>query len=449
MSEMLLNRMIKQEKSLFQNSTLEQMRDNQSISDQIKDAVKKDRLNSAQRGKNQKASGSDIMTELDKIMGEIDSLNDNDKCLTTRVINLEKGLGAARSTLNVHNGDIQFLKDREMPTVTGEVDTSAIMKAIADLKQSTNQRFEQNDAEHKEIWNTLKPLKGMENLRDMIDRLRDDFNHHKNKDFKDLENRFAALEKRLNEALKRMENMGPAGPAMDEDRLRALEDRVTALENALDGLKNEFARWIKELQDQINAKPSFEKIEMYINARFDEIVKALSKQFAGKDETRKALKMHEKQLQNLYNLIMQRCGGGENEEDAMFSKKPLGGLSCASCEKGLMDMYGKKVEFMPWNKLPFRDPAERIARVGQGFSKMLSMLNPDQLSRYEAGSKMGAYQQQMNNDQNMGNGNEFYEMQDPASKTTHGNFRGGNNLPGVNRPGSVGASNKKTRGSKQ
>jgi hypothetical protein len=80
---------------------------------------------------------------------------------------------------------------------------------------------------------------------------------------------------------------------------------------------------------------------------------------------------------------MMSKGHGENEEDAMFSKKPLGGLSCASCEKDLVNMMGKKVEFMPWNKLPFRDPAERIARVGQGFSKMLSMINPDHLSRYE------------------------------------------------------------------
>jgi hypothetical protein len=36
----------------------------------------------------------------------------------------------------------------------------------------------------------------------------------------------------------------------------------------------------------------------------------------------------------------------------MFSKKPLFGLSCASCEKGLTDMQGKKVEFLPWGKLP-------------------------------------------------------------------------------------------------
>ena len=76
-----------------------------------------------------------------------------------------------------------------------------------------------------------------------------------------------------------------------------------------------------------------------------DIVKALTKQFADKADTRKALKIHEKQFQNLYNLIMSK-NGGENEEDAMFSKKPLGGLSCASCEKGLIDMHGKRVEFM-------------------------------------------------------------------------------------------------------
>ena len=97
---------------------------------------------------------------------------------------------------------------------------------------------------------------------------------------------------------------------------------------------------------------------------------------------------------------MSKGGHGENEEDAMFSKKPLGGMSCASCEKGLVDMYGKRVEFMPWNKLPFRDPAERIARVGQGFSKMLSMINPDHLSRDEQNSKMQHIQQPMHMSQN-------------------------------------------------
>lgn len=157
---------------------------------------------------------------------------------------------------------------------------------------------------------------------------------------------------------------------------------------------------MKEMQDALNQKADFAQMDKALQDRLSDIVKALTKQFADKADTRKALKIHEKQFQNLYNLIMSK-GGGDNEEDAMFSKKPLGGLSCASCEKGLIDMHGKRVEFMPWNKLPFRDPQERIARVGQGFSKMLSMINPDQLSRYEQqNSKMANAPQPMHMSQN-------------------------------------------------
>jgi len=133
------------------------------------------------------------------------------------------------------------------------------------------------------------------------------------------------------------------------------------------------------MQDALNGKAdisALNELEKLLQDRLNEIVKALTKQFADRAETKKALKLHERQLKNMYSLMMNK-GHGENEEDAMFSKKPLGGLSCASCEKDLVNMMGKKVEFMPWNKLPFRDPAERIARVGQGFSKMLSMINPE------------------------------------------------------------------------
>ena len=110
--------------------------------------------------------------------------------------------------------------------------------------------------------------------------------------------------------------------------------------------------------------------------RLNDIVAALTKQFADKAETKKALKLLERQLKNLYDLFMTK-GVNPTDEDAMFNKKHLCGYSCASCEKDLVNLYGKKVEFMPWGKLPFRDPSERIARVGQGFSKMLSMINPD------------------------------------------------------------------------
>ena len=104
-------------------------------------------------------------------------------------------------------------------------------------------------------------------------------------------------------------------------------------------------------------------MEKVIIERINDIVSVFTKQFADKTETKKALKLLERQLKNLYDLFMSK-GGNDSNEDAMFSKKPLGGFSCASCEKDLVNLYGKKVDFMAWGKLPFRDPSERIARVG-------------------------------------------------------------------------------------
>ena len=65
----------------------------------------------------------------------------------------------------------------------------------------------------------------------------------------------------------------------------------------------------------------------------------------------------------------------EGADDALLSKKPLG-WSCASCQKNLINIEGMRVQYYPWAKLPQRNPAERIARVGQGFSWMLSMIKP-------------------------------------------------------------------------
>ena len=63
----------------------------------------------------------------------------------------------------------------------------------------------------------------------------------------------------------------------------------------------------------------------------------------------------------------------------MFSKRHLGPLACASCEKNLVNMMGQKADYHAWNKLPFREPSERIARYGQGFSKILSHMKPNDL----------------------------------------------------------------------
>lgn len=131
-------------------------------------------------------------------------------------------------------------------------------------------------------------------------------------------------------------------------------------------MKNDFSHWIKEFQDNLNVKADIETVKTLgasLEEKIDEVIKALQKQFADKGDTRKALKLLEKNLKHMYDLFINK-GNNDQEDDAMFTKKPLGGTSCASCAKDVVELYGKRVEYLPWGRLPFRDPSDRIARVG-------------------------------------------------------------------------------------
>ena len=358
----------------------------------------------------------------------MDKLNDlarRVQALETRADKTDRQMENAENQLADHERRIKALESMDMSgpaTVSGDIDTAAILKQVNLVRTELNQVRNDHNALSTKVTNDLEALRlelrsytdkevgnlkttmqkkiqeAMDSLKYELDRLRAEFETFKSKDFRDLEARVSALEKKfraLQDAFNNLQIPASSGNnGVSQEAFNALQQRVADLEDALNHLRNEFAKWMKEMQDSLNQKADFAQMDKALQDRLSDIVKALTKQFADKGDTRKALKIHEKQFQNLYNLIMSKGGNGENEEDAMFSKKPLGGLSCASCEKGLVDMYGKRVEFLPWSKLPFRDPAERIARVGQGFSKMLSMINPDQLSRYEQTSKMAQGAQQ-------------------------------------------------------
>lgn len=174
-------------------------------------------------------------------------------------------------------------------------------------------------------------------------------------------------------------------PSVDESRVEAIERKVDNLNNDFKKLNNEIIKEIKNHQDQINGKADYSQLDElrdHLLSKIDDLLRGF-KQFADKNETKKALKNLEKQLKNLYDLVMSRLQGGADEDDAMFSKKPLGGFSCASCEKNLINLNSRPPEHYSWNKFPLRDPAERIARVGQGFSRMLSSMKPETASRFQ------------------------------------------------------------------
>lgn len=125
-------------------------------------------------------------------------------------------------------------------------------------------------------------------------------------------------------------NVGSSN-SFDSGRVDSIEKRMDEIENDFKKFNNEIVKEIKNHQDQINGKADYaqlEELKDFLLGKIDDLLRGF-KQFADKNDTKKALKNLEKQLKNLYDLVMSKLRG-EEEDDAMFSKKPLGGFSCAS-----------------------------------------------------------------------------------------------------------------------
>ena len=55
----------------------------------------------------------------------------------------------------------------------------------------------------------------------------------------------------------------------------------------------------------------------------------------------------------------------EDLDDGMLTRKNIGPLHCASCDKNLSNILGKPVDFSAHKKMPMRESTnDRIARYG-------------------------------------------------------------------------------------
>lgn len=62
-------------------------------------------------------------------------------------------------------------------------------------------------------------------------------------------------------------------------------------------------------------------------------------------------------------MLIAQQSSRPDEESGMFTKKYVGPVNCASCEKNITNLLAQPVDYHVWKRLPFREPSERIARV--------------------------------------------------------------------------------------
>ena len=143
---------------------------------------------------------------------------------------------------------------------------------------------------------------------------------------------------------------------------------------------DELRRLFKDILEAFNKKADEKDLrdfELLLNNKLEELKLMSGKKFADKIETGKNLKYLDTQIKYILDLLNKK----NERNDWLIAKKPIGGHSCASCESYLGDLK-ENDEYIAWNKYPHREH-DKNYRIGNGFSRMLNMLNLDVKNTFE------------------------------------------------------------------
>ena len=143
-------------------------------------------------------------------------------------------------------------------------------------------------------------------------------------------------------------------------------------------------RLVDSILDSLKNKPSYRDIKVLeeeLLIKFEELKVATAKKFAERIETTKNFKYLDQQIK----YILQVCIGKDSKADNwLLAKRPLNSNLCASCEAYIGDLKDNN-NYPPWNtRYPHKDSNDKYYRLGNGFSKMLQMLNIDENEKKNA-----------------------------------------------------------------
>ena len=138
-------------------------------------------------------------------------------------------------------------------------------------------------------------------------------------------------------------------------------------------IEGENFMYIKKLEERLkflSSENDLRNMEQSFIQLIEELKIFFSKKFLDKNDAQKNFKLIEMQLKQ----IIETGAFNKDTENWLLAKKPMNNYVCASCENYLGELKNKKI-FLPWNKIPIRE--EKKYRMGQGFSKMLQLVNMD------------------------------------------------------------------------
>ena len=328
--------------------------------------------------------------QIDSILARLNDIikgyNNGDEKLQKEIDDLNKKLSKIHSQIDL------LLK---MPRGSGgggdgKTDLSALnelMKKIIDLENDYKEFVEKVNID--EIYRQLKFLhetkadkKDLNSIKNKVDDLDDKYERHQleiESIKKRLDALFSQLLQRKDESTEQpivnVDFSQYVSKTDFEKHKKENEQEFRKVWDEIEKLKELINKILNDLNEKANLS-DLEDLKNFLLGKLDEFAIACNKKFADKNETTNNFKYLEDQIKKILELLSKKETINE-ADNWLLAKKPINGYSCAACESFIGDLRDDTNKFIPWNKMPLRDPGDNIYRKGNGFSKMLQMLNFD------------------------------------------------------------------------
>ena len=343
------------------------------------DDIKENHKKILQRLEDEKNSNK---KNFDKIKQQIKSIlsgkNNNNEDYTIK--NVEGGLSDKDLKLMGDFSKRVSELEKQTKNILNILEISKNKGDIARLENEINQKTNQKDffelSDKMNLTNT-----NLNNLRDMIDRVSDISNKNMNDlnyFLKKIESLSAAVLE-VNTSLENLASMKDENAFDPElymsvetfnEFIKAYHRTNKILERSIDELRrmlNDFGNVLKTKSSEEDMK----NFDIIYNNKLEELKLMCGKKFSDKNDTNKTYKYLDAQIKHILEMLTKK---NDKNENWLLAKKQVG-YCCASCETYLGDLK-ESGGYIPWNKYPNREK-EKNYRVGNGFSRMLNMLNLD------------------------------------------------------------------------
>ena len=175
---------------------------------------------------------------------------------------------------------------------------------------------------------------------------------------------------------KRFQNLDPKKIVLIE----SFEEFKSNINKIIQNFNKEFQDMKADITDRNNkfigsqaSLKDLKNLEDDLISKMDELYNTIIDKFAEKNLILRNNKIMELKVKHLIEDYKRN----EKSDTWMLAKMPIGHL-CASCEAYLGDIKETaNTKYVPWNKYPIKESADKLYRVGAGYSRMLQMISPD------------------------------------------------------------------------